>query len=119
MCTRLAAPGSAHGTAKARFNRLVDDGAWLDAVLMLLDLELPRGRLRRALYDAGEWHCFLSKQPEVPLELDDGIEAAHEVLALAILKAFVKARGSILSTATSVPQARAGPNCITCCDNFC
>jgi hypothetical protein len=27
----------------------------------------------------GEWHCFLSKQPQFPLEFDESAEGAHEV----------------------------------------
>ena len=112
-CVRFAAHGS---TAKTRIHQLAEQGAWIDAVLGLLELELPHWRLRRLLYEDGEWHCFLTKRLEIPLELDDGVEATHEVLALAILIAFTKAR-SVVTTA-AVPQVRAAPCHTVCCDNF-
>ena len=112
-CIRFAACGSAD---KARVHRLVEHCAWTDAALALLELDLPHWELRRLLYDDGEWHCFLSRRPAFPLELDDGTEATHEVLALAILVAFIQARSVIASTA--VPQVRAAPRDTLCCDNF-
>jgi hypothetical protein len=72
-CVRFAAHGS---TAKTRIHQLAEQGAWIDAVLGLLELELPHWRLRRLLYEDGEWHCFLTKRLEIPLELDDGVEAS-------------------------------------------
>src|SRR5262252_8230247 len=69
-----------HGhTTKAAFNQLVACGAWTDAVLQLLHLELPQWKLRRIIYEDEEWHCFLSKQRQVPLGFDEDAEAAHEV----------------------------------------
>jgi hypothetical protein len=112
-CIRFVAHGS---TAKARVHRLAEHGAWADAVLALLELELPHWKLRRLLYEDGEWHCFLSRRLELPLDLDDGTEATHEVLALAILIAFIEAR-SVVTTA-AVPQVRATPRDTVCCDNF-
>jgi hypothetical protein len=93
-----------HGRAtKAAFNQLAACGAWTDAVLLLLQLELPQWKLRRLLYDDGEWHCLLSKRPQLPLGFDDGVEAAHEVLPLAILSAFIRAQSAVASAVTSVP----------------
>ena len=112
-CIRFAAHGT---TAKARIHQLAEHGAWADAVLALLQLELPHWRLRRLLYEDGEWHCFLSRRLEVPLELDDGVEATHEILALAILIAFIEAR-SVVTTA-AFPQVMAAPGHTVCCDNF-
>ncbi|HMA74484.1 MAG TPA: hypothetical protein VKP67_23785 [Xanthobacteraceae bacterium] len=114
-CTRFAARGNA---AKAMFNQLVACGAWTDAVLLLLQLELPHWKLRQILYEDGEWHCFLSKQPELPLGFDEGVEAAHEVLPLAILLAFIEARSAVTSVTTSVPRISARPNGTVCCENF-
>jgi hypothetical protein len=109
----------AHGySAKAAFNQLVACGAWTDAALLLLQLELPQWKLRRITYEDGEWHCFLSKQPQFPLGFDDGEEATHEVLPLAILIAFVKARSAVAGEATSVPRVSAAPGGTVCCDNF-
>ena len=112
-CIRFAAHGNA---VKAKVHQMAEHGAWADAVLALLELELPHWKLRRLLYDDGEWHCFLSKGLELPLDLDDGTEATHEVLALAILIAFIKARSAVASAA--VPQVRAASRDTVCCDNF-
>lgn len=114
-CIRFPAHGDA---TKAAFDQLVACGAWTDAVLVLLRLELPQWRLRRILYEDGEWHCLLTKQPQLPLEFDDGAEAAHEVLPLAMLIAFIRARSAVASGATSVPRVSALPDCSACCDNF-
>ena len=67
VCIRFAACGSAD---KARVHRLVEHCAWTDAALALLELDLPHWELRRLLYDDGEWHCFLSRRPAFPLELE-------------------------------------------------
>jgi hypothetical protein len=114
-CIRFAAYGNA---TKALFNQLVAHGAWIDAVLLLLQFELPQWKLKRILYDDGEWHCFLSKQPQFPLGFDEGAEARHEVLQLAMLLAFIKARSAVATGATSVPQVTVPPSCTVCCDNF-
>jgi hypothetical protein len=89
-----------------------------DAVLLLLQFELPQWKLKRILYDDGEWHCFLSKQPQFPLGFDEGAEARHEVLQLAMLIAFIKARSAVATAATSVPQVSVQPSCTVCCDNL-
>jgi hypothetical protein len=34
-------------------------------------------RLRRMVYDGGEWYCALSRQPELPEWLDHPIQANH------------------------------------------
>jgi hypothetical protein len=114
-CMRFHAHGHATKTA---FNQLIACGAWTDAVLLLLQLELPLWKLRRIIYEDGEWHCFLSKQPQFPLEFDEGAEGAHEVLPLAILIAFIKARGAVPSAVTAVPRVKVQPQCTVCCDNF-
>src|SRR4030088_333950 len=87
-CVCFAARG---GTAKQRINRLIDAGAWTDTALALLELELPQWTLRRIVYEDGEWHCSLSKQPQLPLGLDEVAEASHEILPLAILIALLQA----------------------------
>ena len=115
--------GKASRRFPARIERLIDCGAWTDAALALLELELPQWRLRRLAYDEGEWHCALSSQRELPDWLDDRwIESHHADLALAILRAFVDAqRKSAPLRTTSVP---ATPRSATplyepvCCDNF-
>lgn len=107
----------------SRIERLIESGAWTDAALALLELELPQWQLRRLAYDEGEWHCALSRQRELPEWLDDrSIESHHADLALAILSAFVDARRkSAPPNRTSVPAASRVGNTFyepVCCDNF-
>ncbi|MGO8909446.1 MAG: hypothetical protein ACLQDM_09015 [Bradyrhizobium sp.] len=106
----------------ARIERLIKSGAWTDAALALIDLELPQWQIRRIVYDDGEWHCALSRQRELPEWLDQSIEARHADLPLAILSAFVDAqRVSAPSIRTSVPSVPRGGYRLyepVCCDNF-
>ncbi|WP_029587021.1 hypothetical protein [Bradyrhizobium sp. URHD0069] len=101
-CRRFPSAGQAEKTA--RIERLVGSGAWTDAALALIDLELPLWQVRRIAYDEGEWYCALSRQRELPDWLDRSIEARHADLPLAILSAFVDAkRNAAPSSRTSVP----------------
>ena len=106
----------------ARIERMIGSGAWLDAALALIDLELPQWQVRRIVYDDGEWHCALSRQRELPEWLDQSVEASHADLPLAILKTFVDAqRTSAPSARTSVPTVPRGESLLcepVCCDNF-
>src|SRR5262249_34928322 len=56
---------------KARVACLIDCGAYSDAALALLDMELPHWKLRRLTFDDGAWYCALSKQPGIPAKIDD------------------------------------------------
>src|SRR5437764_6237306 len=88
----------------ARVEQLIRSGAWTDAALALIDLELPLWQVRRIAYDEGEWYCALSRQRELPDWLDQSIETRHADLSLAILSAFFEAqRISTPSSRTSVP----------------
>jgi hypothetical protein len=111
-----------HRARTLRLKQLIDAGAWTDASLALLELELPLWQIRRIAYDAGEWHCALSRQRELPDWLDQSIESRHSDLALAILTAFVEARNaSASSSRPSVPTVARKPDvgCIPlCCENF-
>jgi hypothetical protein len=86
----------------------------------LIELELPQWTLRRLICDDGEWLCLLSKQPWLPLGLDEHVEASHEILSLALLIAFVDARRAAASAArpTTVPQLRSTADCVVSCDNY-
>lgn len=107
-----------------RLERLIAAQAWTDAVFELVALETPRWGLRRLVREAGLWHCSLSRQPALPIELDDMAEAVHEDPALAVLAALVEA------LALSRPEGRAdaflppafqpheSPGIHLCCDNF-
>jgi hypothetical protein len=106
-----------------RIERLIHSGAWTDAALALLELELPHWQLRRLAYDDGEWHCALSRQREVPDWLDDrSVESHHADLAMAILSAFADVqRKSIALSKTSVPDVPRAANPLhepLNCDNF-
>src|SRR6202035_5414275 len=93
--------------------RLIQSGAWLDAALALIDLELPQWQVRRIAYDEGEWHCALSRARELPDWLDQAIEAHHEDLPLAVLCAFVEAqRIGGPASRTSVPNVPRGADLI-------
>jgi hypothetical protein len=117
-CTRFASQSPA---AKAKLDRLMESGAWTDASLALVELEMPQWKLRRLVYDDGEWLCSLSKQPQLPLGLDEVAEASHEVMPLAILIALLEARRAAASSVTDVgpvPRVRPLPGDAVCCDSF-
>ncbi|MGZ5811958.1 MAG: hypothetical protein ACXWKA_20110 [Xanthobacteraceae bacterium] len=110
--------------AARRVDQLAAAGAWCEAALALIEIELPAWKLRRAVYEDGEWHCSLSMQPNLPIEFDETTEASHEVLALAILSAFVEVRRQELTppTTTRAVSTDAASSVATgytvCCDNF-
>jgi hypothetical protein len=118
-CPRLHAQ---QRTAKAKVVGLIDAGAFADAALALLDLELPRWKLRRLIREDDEWHCSVSRQLGLPAELDDMAEGNHESLPLAVLGAFVEARRRHLtadeSRPGSVPLAHPVEGYAICSDNF-
>jgi hypothetical protein len=115
-CTRLPA------VKAARIDQLIEAGAWDEAALALIELELPAWKLCRLVYEDGEWLCSLSRQPTLPVALDDTADASHEVLPLAILSAFVEARrrtSAMRETSLpTVPQVWRTPGYAICCDNF-
>ena len=119
-CRRFPSAGQSEKTA--RVERLIQSGAWLDAALALIDLELPLWQIRRIAYDEGEWHCALSRQRELPDWLDQSIEGRHADLALAMLGALLEAqRITAPSSRTSVPAVTrdAAPFYVPMCsDNF-
>jgi hypothetical protein len=104
-------PSESQSSKAARVERLIQSGAWTDAALALIDLELPQWQIRRIAYDEGEWHCALSRQRELPEWLDQPVEAHHTDLALAILSAFVEAQQiSTPVSRPSVPAVLLDPN---------
>jgi hypothetical protein len=119
-CRRFPSAGQIDKTA--RIERLIGSGAWTDAALALIDLELPLWQVRRIAYDEGEWYCALSRERELPDWLDSSIEARHADLTLAILSAFVDAQClSAPSSRTSVPIVSRDASPLyepVCCDNF-
>jgi len=119
-CRRFPSLGQSGKTA--RVERLIQSGAWTDAALALIDLELPQWQVRRLAYDQGEWYCALSRERELPDWLNQSIEAHHADLALAMLSAFVEARCiTAPSNRTSVPAVTRDASPLyepVCCDNF-
>jgi hypothetical protein len=120
VCTRFSLLRNTEPAARAE--QMIQSGAWTDAALALLALELPQWQLRRLVYDDGEWHCALSSQREMPEWLDQSIEAHHVDLPMAILRAFVSARrASPPAIRSSVPPS---PRPVhkhyepMCCENF-
>ncbi len=104
-----------------RLDRLIAAGAWTEAACALVELELPAWTARRLVREEGEWLCSLSRHPQVPVALDDPVDAWHEQLPLAILRAFVEARRRIsivTEGAAPVPRFRPMLGTIICCDNF-
>ena len=119
-CRRF--PSVGQSKKSERIERLIQTGAWTDAALALIDLELPLWQARRIAYDEGEWYCALSRERELPDWLDRSVEARHADLALAILSAFVDAQRIASPTSiTSVPAVPRDANPLyepVCCDNF-
>jgi hypothetical protein len=108
------------GPAEVAIERLIGAGAWADAALALIAFELPQWKLRRLLYEDGEWHCALSRQPQLPIELDEIAEGSHDALPLAVLIALLHARRDLAGReggTTAVPPVNAGAGYV-CCDNF-
>src|SRR5712671_2724588 len=103
-CRRF--PSAAQTEKTARIERLIQNAAWTDAALALIDLELPLWQVRRIAYDEGEWYCALSRERELPDWLDRSVESHHADLALAILSAFVDAQTSL--------RPEAGPASLPC-----
>ena len=119
-CRRFPSVGQAEKTA--RLERLIKCGAWTDAALALIDLELPQWQVRRIAYDGGEWYCALSRARELPDWLDQPAEAHHADLAMAILGAIAEAR-SLTAPAggPDIPGVSRDANVLSepvCCDNF-
>jgi hypothetical protein len=117
-CTRV----QARGQALTHIVRLGEIGAWTDATLALIALELQLWTVRRLAFENGEWLCSLSRQPNLPMTFDDCAEASHEVLPLAMLCAFVEAcrrRQMVQDFVSAVPQvAQPSVNHIMCCENY-
>jgi hypothetical protein len=118
-CTRLSALRQMGKTIT--LDRILESGAWTDAAITLIGFELPSWSVRRLVCEDGEWLCSLSRQPNLPIFLDELAEGSHAVLALAVLRAFVAARCRSAATqqvAAPVPLALPRPAYVFCCDNL-
>ena len=114
--------GSSKADKIVRVLRLMEAGAWTEAALALIEIEQPAWKLRRLAYEGGEWHCSLSKRPNLPAELDETTDAHHEVLPLAILRACLEAQVTTApkggNASARVPQVRPEVAGAICFDNF-
>jgi len=100
-------------------DRLIEVGAWCDAVLALIEIEFPAWRIRRIVYEDGEWFCSLTREPNLPAAIDDTADGHHQVLPLAILGALLEARRRVSDARPpAVPQVRPASGYPVCCDNF-
>jgi hypothetical protein len=118
-CMRIPVAGKA-GKA-TRIENLIEAGAWTEAALAMVELELPAWKLRRIVYENGEWLCSLTRQPNLPVGFDECADAAHAVLPLAILQAFIEARrvsNDDDATRSLLPHIRPVDDSMICCDNF-
>ena len=101
---------------------MLANAAWTDAAFMLIAMELPAWTVRRLVYEDGEWICTLSRQPNLPPEIDDTVDTHHPALPLAILSALVEARtktaGAAQTGPSRVPQIGQVRDHVLCCDNF-
>jgi hypothetical protein len=113
-------PSASNGPVHARITQLVAAGAWTDAALALIELELPGWSLRRLAYDDGEWHCSLSKNCAIPLEFDDTADGRSELLPVAIVNTFLEARrpSAVTERLCATRPANAGARLPVVCDNF-
>jgi hypothetical protein len=105
----------------AALDELAKAEAWTDATLRLLELELPNWVVRRLIREGDDWLCTLSRQPNLPIALDDPVEGVHATLPLAILRALVDARRRLsteVRPASWIPQIRPASGIPVCCDNF-
>jgi hypothetical protein len=118
-CVRL--PTLKKSGLAGRLERLIGAGAWSEAALALVELEVPAWTVRRLAHESGEWICSLSRQPNLPIAIDDTAEASHEVLALAVLRAMVEVRrrsGLAAEMNVAVPRIAPSSQAAICCDSF-
>lgn len=106
----------------SRLQQFIQSGAWTDATLALLALEAPHWQVRHITYDAGEWHCALSRQRKLPDWLDQPVETRHADLSLAILSALVAVKSdgapAAEDTVPNLSRADQTADAPLCCDNF-
>jgi hypothetical protein len=103
--------------------KMISVGARTDVGLALIADKLPNWKLRRLVYDEGQWHCALSPQRDLPEWLDDAIETHHWDLSVAILSAVVEALRLLPETPKvtrkpTVPRVRTLRDETVLCENF-
>lgn len=115
-CERVATLNKASMPA-TRIDTLMEDSAWLEAAFAIAKIELPGWTLRRLIQDDGIWLCSLSRQPLLPIELDETVEETHECMTLAILAAVLQAQTHTVQTFTPATVETTHAQAM-CCDNF-
>jgi hypothetical protein len=118
-CARL--PSLRQSGKTTKLDRMIEAGAWTDALIALIGLELPNWSIRRIVCEDGEWHCSLSRHSNLPTFLDESAEGSHTVLALAMLRAFVAALcgGRVVQqVGAPVPRVGSASAVLFCCDDF-
>jgi len=75
-----------------QFDRLVKDGAWIDGIFRLLEIQLPKWRVQNLSMDNGGWLCSLVRGPYPPKTLSDMAGGRHKLLPLAMMSAYLEAR---------------------------
>lgn len=106
---------------RTELGRLIESGAWTDAALVLVELELPGWTPRRLLCEGGRWSCSLSQHPNLPVALDDTADGSHDVMPLAIMRALLQARRKAATaprSTASVPLVEQAVAELVCCENF-
>jgi hypothetical protein len=121
-CVRVRALKAA---AQARqLERSLNAGAWTEAAIALVELEVPAWTMRRLEQDDGMWFCALSRSPGLPAEFDGMIQTTHESMPLAILAALLEAQRTTKTARASpcrpppAPGDRRNDGYRICCDNF-
>ena len=102
-------------------DRFIEARSWTDLALGLVRLELPTWQIRRIACEGGEWLCSLSRQPHLPLPLDETADGIHSDLPLAILRALVDAlriNEDEPEPSAHVPLVSPMSAIRICCDNF-
>lgn len=94
---------------RSRLTRVTEAGAWTEAALALVELELPRWHVRRLELDGDEWYCTLSRYLQAPHEFDDAIDGRGPSLPLAILDALLEGHRRSLNEANTQPPASSEP----------
>jgi hypothetical protein len=110
-----------HDQWREDIKTFVQIGAWTDAAIIFMKMELPRWKLRRLVYDEGEWHCAISHQRDLPEWLDATIETHHNDLSIALLKSIVEAIRQDMSQDAPTLNIWTKPidqRNLICCDNF-
>ena len=119
VCPRLSS--ARQSELATDIDRFVEAHSWTDLALGLVRLELPTWQIRRIACEGGEWLCSLSRQPHLPLPLDETADGIHSDLPLAVLRALVEAlRINVVQSepSTHVPLVSPMSAIRICCDNF-